>query len=63
VRSHWNRFTVAEWASAVLTNGLGRYRDALAAAQQASESASEVIHLNWALPELIETAVRRGQVG
>ncbi len=31
-----NRLAVATWASAVLNNGLGRYQDALAAAQQAT---------------------------
>ena len=47
-------------ATAVLYNGLGRYEEALAAAQQASEHPQEL----WAtlvLPELIEAAVRSGQ--
>jgi DNA-binding CsgD family transcriptional regulator len=49
-----------QWATAVLYNGLGRYREALAAAQQASEHPQEV----WTtliLPELIEAAARSGQ--
>jgi ATP/maltotriose-dependent transcriptional regulator MalT len=49
-----------QWATAVLYNGLGRYEEALAAAQQASEHPQEL----WAtlmLPELIEAAVRSGQ--
>jgi DNA-binding CsgD family transcriptional regulator len=50
---------VATWASAVLNNGLGRYQDALAAAQQATDPL-DVIHPYWALAELIEAAVRSG---
>jgi DNA-binding CsgD family transcriptional regulator len=47
-------------ATAVLANGLGRYAEALAAAQQASEYSLEL----WStqiLPELIEAASRSGQ--
>ena len=51
---------MATWASAVLNNGLGRYQDALAAAQVASESPLEVLYPHWALTELIEAAVRSG---
>ena len=54
-----NRLAVATWASAVLNNGLGRYQDALAAAQQATDP-SDVIYPYWALAELIEAAVRSG---
>jgi DNA-binding CsgD family transcriptional regulator len=50
----------AQWATAVLYNGLGRYEDALAAAQQASEVTPELFTAIWALPELIEAAVRSG---
>jgi DNA-binding CsgD family transcriptional regulator len=60
-RREGNRLAVATWASAVLNNGLGRYQDALAAAQQASESPLDVIYHYWALAELIEAAVRSGQ--
>ena len=59
-RREGNRLAVATWASAVLNNGLGRYQDALAAAQQATHPL-DVIHPNWALAELIEAAVRSGQ--
>ena len=55
-----NRLAVATWASAVLNNGLGRYQDALAAAQQATHPL-DVIYPYWALAELIEAAVRSGQ--
>ena len=50
----------AQWTTAVLDNGLGRYEDALAAAQQASEVTPELFIAVWALPELIEAAVRSG---
>jgi DNA-binding CsgD family transcriptional regulator len=58
-RREGNRLAVATWASAVLNNGLGRYQDALAAAQQATDPL-DVIHPYWALAELIEAAVRSG---
>ena len=48
----------AQWAAAVLGNSLGRYEDALAAAQRASEDSPAVIFASWALVELIEAAVR-----
>ena len=51
--------TVALWVAAVLYNGLGRYEEALAAAQQACEHEHVYISM-WALPELIEAAVRTG---
>jgi DNA-binding CsgD family transcriptional regulator len=44
--------------AAILYNGLGRYADALAAAQQAGKDPLYVSA--WALPELIEAAVRSG---
>jgi len=47
--------------SAVLYNGLGRYEQAQAAAQQASDEASELYVSAWALPELIEAASRTGK--
>src|SRR5215218_8342340 len=50
----------AQWTTAILYNGLGRYEDALAAAQQASEVTPELFIAVWALPELIEAAVRSG---
>ena len=52
--------SAAEWASAALNNGLGRYRQALAAAQRASESDFEIGFANWALAELVEAATRSG---
>jgi DNA-binding CsgD family transcriptional regulator len=50
----------AQWTTAVLYNGLGRYEDALVAAQQASEVTPELFIAVWALPELIEAAIRSG---
>jgi DNA-binding CsgD family transcriptional regulator len=47
-----------QWADAVLCNSLGRYEEALAAAQRASEDSPAVIFASWALVELIEAAVR-----
>jgi DNA-binding CsgD family transcriptional regulator len=50
--------TTASWVTAILGNGLARYADALAAAQQASQGPLYVSM--WALPELIEAAMRTG---
>ena len=50
----------AQWTTAILYNGLGRYEEALAAAQQASEVTPELFIAVWALPELIEAAIRSG---
>jgi DNA-binding CsgD family transcriptional regulator len=52
--------SAAGWASAVLGNGLGRYQEALAAAQRASQHHFELGFSNWALVELIEAAARSG---
>ena len=52
--------TYAHWAAAILYNGLGRYADALAAAQQASQDQHALNISMWALPELIEAAARTG---
>jgi DNA-binding CsgD family transcriptional regulator/tetratricopeptide (TPR) repeat protein len=48
------------WATAVLDNGLGRYEEALAAAQQAAEDSREV-RVALVELELIEAAARRGE--
>jgi DNA-binding CsgD family transcriptional regulator len=53
----------AQWAEAVLGNSLGRYEQALAAAQQASEDSPAAQYTGWALAELIEAAVRSGAPG
>ena len=54
--------TNAEWAAAILFNGLRRYADALAAALRASEH-KHIYASSWAWPELIEAAVRTGDMG
>ena len=51
----------ARWTTAVLYNGLGRYEEALAAAKQASDDRPELFLSVWALPELIEAAIRSGK--
>jgi DNA-binding CsgD family transcriptional regulator len=51
----------AQWVAAILFNGLGRYEQALAVAQQASDDTSELFLSAWALPELIEAATRSGE--
>jgi DNA-binding CsgD family transcriptional regulator len=55
--------TYAQWVAAVLHNGFGRYEEALAAAQQASDDTPGHYVSMWALPELVEAAVRSGQPG
>jgi len=52
----------AQWASAILYNGLGRHEQALADAR-AAEQAPELDISTWALPEVIEAAVRTGRAG
>jgi DNA-binding CsgD family transcriptional regulator len=49
-------------AESVLYNGLGRYAEALAAAQRVVGH-TELVTSNWAMPELIEAAVRVGDFG
>ncbi|MEV6180348.1 AAA family ATPase [Streptomyces sp. NPDC052015] len=51
---------LAEYATAVLYNGLGRYEDALAAAQRVCQY-EDLGFFGWALVELIEAAARSGQ--
>jgi DNA-binding CsgD family transcriptional regulator len=51
--------TWAHRVATILYNGLGRYEEALAAARQASDHAHVYISM-WALPEIIEAAVRTG---
>ena len=52
--------TAAEWASAVLSNGLGHPRDAMAAAERATEYHGDMGFSKWALVELVEAAVHSG---
>jgi DNA-binding CsgD family transcriptional regulator len=59
-RGEGARLTFFHWATAVLCNGLGRYAEAMAAAQQASEDSPADLFANWAVAELIEAATRSG---
>ena len=52
----------AEWVSAILFNGLGRYDRGLASAQRAAEETPQLHVTPWALTELIEAAVRTARV-
>jgi DNA-binding CsgD family transcriptional regulator len=52
-----------EFATAILCNGLGRYDEALVAAQRASDDMPELFISSWALAELIEAASRSGVPG
>jgi DNA-binding CsgD family transcriptional regulator len=49
------------WVTAVLDNGLGRYEEALVAAQQAGAGTHASWWRSWGLVELIEAAVRSGK--
>jgi DNA-binding CsgD family transcriptional regulator len=53
--------TLIHYTRAVLYNGLGRYDDALAAAQQATAYPQELGMSTWGLLELIEAATRTGK--
>jgi DNA-binding CsgD family transcriptional regulator len=53
--------TLAQWATAVLYNGLGRYDRAFESASQALEHPNELWFLPWVAVELIEAASRSGR--
>ena len=52
--------TFLTWTTAVLCNGLGRYDEALAAAQQAGADRHELLFSTWAAAEMVEAATRSG---
>jgi len=58
-RGEGRAICMAELSRAVLYNGLGRYEDAMAAAQRACEYEDFGL-FNWPLTELVEAAVRSG---
>ena len=60
VRGEGMALTFMQWATAVLHNGLGRYDDAFAAAEEAAAHPEELWSSLW-LHELIEAAVRSGR--
>jgi DNA-binding CsgD family transcriptional regulator len=59
-RGEGRAIALAEYATAVLFNGLGRYQAARAAAQRAWEH-DDLGLFGWALVELIEAAARTGE--
>ena len=50
-----------DWGSAVLYNGLGRYDEALAAAERAAEDPRGLGTPMWLLADLVEAAVHSGE--
>ena len=61
LRGEGNGIAVAEWATAVMNNGVGDYLKAMTAAQRATEYPGEILSPTWALVELIEAAARSGK--
>ena len=59
-RGHGIAAANAHWAAAVLYNGLARYEEAASAARQATSNTFEPWISTFALPELVEAAVRGG---
>jgi DNA-binding CsgD family transcriptional regulator len=59
--SNW-RTATSPYAMAVFGNGLGRYEEALSAAQRASER-DELGVKGWALSEVVEAGIRTGHRG
>jgi hypothetical protein len=53
--------TLSQWARALLLDGLGRYDEAFAAAEEASVDPHELWFSSFALVELIEAASRSGR--
>jgi DNA-binding CsgD family transcriptional regulator len=54
--------TSTEWTRAVLYNSLGRYEEALSAAEKAAAHPHELGVSTWVPTELIEAAARTGQI-
>jgi len=53
----------ANWAAAMLHNGLGQYAQALSVAEDAIEDAGPTVVAGWPMAELVEAAARSGQPG
>jgi DNA-binding CsgD family transcriptional regulator len=60
-RGEGEGLTLVHYATAYICNSLGRYADALAAAERATEDLSALWSAKWALIELIEAAERSGE--
>jgi DNA-binding CsgD family transcriptional regulator len=52
---------MAQWAAAVLYNGMGRFDEAAAAAREVAANDIDPYPQMWALPELVEAAARMGE--
>jgi DNA-binding CsgD family transcriptional regulator len=60
--------SIVQWATAVICNGVGRYKEAVAAADQAGEDPpgghrAAMVVSTWGLVELVEAAARCGETG
>ena len=53
---------MAQWAAAVLYNGLARYEEAAEAARQVTANDIDPYQQMWALPELVEAATRIDEI-
>jgi DNA-binding CsgD family transcriptional regulator len=60
-RGEGKALTFFNWATAVLHNSLGRYDEALAAAQQVNDDPLVQFYVGWSLVELVEAAARSGK--
>jgi DNA-binding CsgD family transcriptional regulator len=60
-RGEGQGLALAHCCHAVLSNGLGRYEDALEAAREGSAYLPDLTFRNWSLAELVEAGVRSGQ--
>jgi DNA-binding CsgD family transcriptional regulator len=58
----WTSALPAHWAASVLFNGLARYEEAASAARQATLNPLDPWIPGWALPELVEAAVRKKDI-
>ena len=63
LRGEGGGVAAANWAAALLHNGLGQYAQALSAAEDAIEHAGPSAVAGWAMAELVEAAARAGQPG
>jgi DNA-binding CsgD family transcriptional regulator len=59
-RGEGEGLSFVQWATALLGNGLGRYEQALAAAQEAYKDSHVQWWANWSIAEYIEAATRAG---
>jgi DNA-binding CsgD family transcriptional regulator/tetratricopeptide (TPR) repeat protein len=62
IRGEGQGIAVVHYVRVVLFNGLGRYREAFAAGQVATSHPSDLAFRNWSLAELVEAAVRVGEI-